>query len=79
MAVAEGEKVRTEDIETVSLATRPPARYNEATLLSGMENAGKLVDDDDFVDVFHPFNGAMFAWKGFGTVNFPLQGWGKNS
>ena len=59
VAVAEGEKVRTEDIETVGLATRPPARYNEATLLSGMENAGKLVDDDDFAQAM--------AQSGLGT------------
>ena len=59
VAVADGEKVRTEDIETVSLATRPPARYNEATLLSGMENAGKLVDDDDFAQAM--------AQSGLGT------------
>ena len=59
VAVAEGEKVRTEDIETVGLATRPPARYNEATLLSGMENAGKLVDDDGFAQAM--------AQSGLGT------------
>ena len=59
VAVAEGEKVRTEEIETVGLVTRPPARYNEATLLSGMENAGKLVDDDDFAQAM--------AQSGLGT------------
>lgn len=41
------EQVRTEDIEVVSLATRPPPRYTEATLLSAMEGAGKLVDDEE--------------------------------
>ncbi|MFT0532155.1 DNA topoisomerase III [Castellaniella hirudinis] len=45
-AVAEGETVRTEDIEARALATKPPARFNEATLLSAMESAGKLVDDE---------------------------------
>ncbi|MGN6581393.1 MAG: DNA topoisomerase III [Bordetella sp.] len=45
--VAEGEKVRTETVEAVGLATKPPARYNEATLLSAMEGAGKLVDDEE--------------------------------
>ena len=47
IAVAEGEKVRTEEIESVALATKPPPRYNEATLLSAMEGAGKLVDDEE--------------------------------
>src|SRR5690606_35970992 len=44
--VADGEKVRTEDIEARQLATKPPARFTEATLLSAMESAGKLVDDE---------------------------------
>jgi DNA topoisomerase-3 len=30
--------------------TKPPARYNEATLLSAMEGAGKLVDDEELAD-----------------------------
>ena len=47
VAVAENETVRTEDVESVGLATRPPARYNEGTLLSAMEGAGKLVDDEE--------------------------------
>lgn len=46
VAVADNEKVITEDIETKALATKPPARFNEATLLSAMEGAGKLVDDE---------------------------------
>ncbi|MBN9401235.1 MAG: DNA topoisomerase III, partial [Burkholderiales bacterium] len=44
--VADNERVRTEDIEARGLATKPPARFNEATLLSAMEGAGKLVDDE---------------------------------
>ena len=47
VAVAQGETVRTEDVEAVGLATKPPARYNEATLLSAMEGAGKLVEDEE--------------------------------
>ncbi|NYT70402.1 DNA topoisomerase III [Pusillimonas noertemannii] len=46
VAVAEGETVLTEDIEAKGLATKPPARFTEATLLSAMEGAGKLVDDE---------------------------------
>ncbi|MGB6008318.1 DNA topoisomerase III [Castellaniella sp.] len=46
VAVADNERVRTEDIEARPLATKPPARFNEATLLSAMEGAGKLVDDE---------------------------------
>jgi DNA topoisomerase-3 len=47
VAVAENEKVKTESVTPVPLKTKPPARYTEATLLSAMEGAGKLVDDDD--------------------------------
>lgn len=47
VAVDPDEKVRTEDIASVGLATRPPPRYSEATLLSAMEGAGKLVDDEE--------------------------------
>ncbi|WP_353154919.1 DNA topoisomerase III [Pollutimonas bauzanensis] len=46
VAVSDGEKVKTEDIEAKGLVTKPPARFNEATLLSAMEGAGKLVDDE---------------------------------
>jgi DNA topoisomerase-3 len=44
--VADNENVRTEDVEARQLATKPPARFTEATLLSAMEGAGKLVDDE---------------------------------
>ncbi|MDN5842621.1 MAG: DNA topoisomerase III [Alcaligenaceae bacterium] len=46
VAVAQDETVRTEDIEARDLATKPPPRLNESTLLSAMEGAGKLVDDE---------------------------------
>ncbi len=54
-----GERVHTEAIELLALATKPPARYTEATLLSAMEGAGKLIDDDELRE-------AMQA-KGLGT------------
>ena len=59
VAVAPGEKARTDTIEVFESATRPPARYNEGTLLSAMEGAGKLVEDDEL-------RAAMGA-KGLGT------------
>lgn len=34
-------------IELLEKETKPPARYTESTLLSAMEGAGKLVDDDE--------------------------------
>jgi len=57
--VEPGETVRTVSIGANALQTRPPARYTEATLLSAMEGAGKLVDDDDLR--------AAMAGKGLGT------------
>lgn len=57
--VGKDEKVRTDKVEPVGLTTKPPARYNEATLLSAMEGAGKLVDDDALREAM--------AGKGLGT------------
>ena len=57
--VAEGESVKTSEITVDSKATRPPARYTEATLLSAMEHAGKRVDDEELAE-------AMIE-KGLGT------------
>jgi len=47
VAVDEGETASVEEIEARGEQTRPPARYSEATLLSAMEGAGKLIDDED--------------------------------
>jgi len=41
------EKVTTTEIEVKHSLTKPPPRYTEATLLSAMEGAGKLVDDEE--------------------------------
>ncbi|WP_017877597.1 DNA topoisomerase III [Janthinobacterium sp. CG3] len=57
--VAKGEKVHTDKVGANALVTKPPARYTEATLLSAMEGAGKLIDDDELRDAM--------AGKGLGT------------
>ena len=57
--VAKGEKVLTDKVDANGLVTKPPARYTEATLLSAMEGAGKLVEDDELRDAM--------AGKGLGT------------
>jgi DNA topoisomerase-3 len=59
VAVQPGEVVRAESVDVKALQTRPPARYTEATLLSAMEGAGKLVDDDELREAM--------AEKGLGT------------
>ncbi len=57
--VAKGEKPQASAVDVIALATRPPARYSEATLLSAMEGAGKLIDDDELREAM--------AQKGLGT------------
>lgn len=42
-----GEKAHTEALEIKENETKPPPRYTEATLLSAMEGAGKLVEDEE--------------------------------
>jgi DNA topoisomerase III len=42
-----GQRVRCVSAESEAKETKPPPRYTEATLLSAMETAGKLVDDDE--------------------------------
>ncbi|MDD5249090.1 MAG: DNA topoisomerase III [Rhodocyclaceae bacterium] len=41
------ERVWANDVEVKDHQTKPPARFNEATLLSAMEGAGKLVEDEE--------------------------------
>ncbi len=41
------ERVWANDVEVIDHQTKPPARFNEATLLSAMEGAGKLVEDEE--------------------------------
>jgi DNA topoisomerase-3 len=49
-AATQGERVATEKIEIKEDTTKPPARYTEATILSAMENAGKLLDDEELAE-----------------------------
>jgi DNA topoisomerase-3 len=53
------EEVATRNVDVVALTTRPPPRYNEATLLSAMEGAGKSIEDDDLREAMRE--------KGLGT------------
>ncbi len=57
--VKPNEKVATEKVDVNALVTRPPPRLTEATLLSAMEGAGKLIDDDDLREAMRE--------KGLGT------------
>ena len=57
--VRPGEQAMHRDTEIKALATRPPARYSEATLLGAMEGAGKWIDDDELREAMQD--------KGLGT------------
>ena len=57
--VKTGEKVNAEAVHLKATATRPPPRYSEATLLSAMEGAGKMVEDEELK--------AAMAGRGLGT------------
>ena len=57
--VKPGETVKTSAVEVKPNVTKPPARFNEGTLLSAMEGAGKLVDDDELREAMNE--------KGLGT------------
>ncbi len=53
------ESVRNVEVDVAALKTKPPPRYSEATLLSAMEGAGKLIEDDELRAAMHD--------KGLGT------------
>jgi DNA topoisomerase-3 len=57
--VQPNEEVHTEKIDLTATQTKPPPRYNEATLLSAMEGAGKLVEDEELREAM--------SQKGLGT------------
>lgn len=50
VGVVDGEKAKNIEIEAIEKETRPPARYNDSSLLSAMETAGKRVDDEELRD-----------------------------
>jgi DNA topoisomerase-3 len=42
-----GERIWAKDVEVKGKATQPPPRFSEATLLTAMEGAGKLIEDEE--------------------------------
>jgi DNA topoisomerase-3 len=59
VAIEDKEKVRTREVDVRANRTKPPARFTEATLLSAMEGAGKLVEDEELREAM--------SEKGLGT------------
>ena len=58
-AITTNETVKTLEVSARGSQTRPPPRFTEATLLSAMEGAGKLVEDEDLREAM--------SEKGLGT------------
>ena len=54
-----GEPAKVASIEVLHEETKPPARFTESTLLSAMEGAGKLIDDEALAEAM--------AERGLGT------------
>lgn len=48
--VTDGEQVSVAQVERTKHTTKPPARFNEASLLGAMATAGRLVEDDEAAD-----------------------------
>ncbi|MBP8901289.1 MAG: DNA topoisomerase III [Thiobacillaceae bacterium] len=57
--IVPGETLATKSVDIKAAFTRPPPRFNEATLLSAMEGAGKMVEDEELR--------AAMAARGLGT------------
>ncbi len=57
--VKTGDSVQTAAIDLKATQTKPPPRFTEATLLSAMEGAGKLVEDEELREAM--------SEKGLGT------------
>jgi DNA topoisomerase-3 len=59
VAITPNEPAKVLQIDVAQNETKPPARFNEATLLSAMEGAGKLVEDEELREAMRE--------KGLGT------------
>ena len=59
VAISPNEPAKALNVEVANNETKPPARFNEATLLSAMEGAGKLVEDEELREAMRE--------KGLGT------------
>src|SRR5437773_1094947 len=59
VAISPSEPARVLEVEVAQNETKPPPRFTEATLLSAMEGAGKLVEDEELREAMRE--------KGLGT------------
>jgi len=59
IAISPNESAKVLNVDVTQSETKPPARFTEATLLSAMEGAGKLVEDEELREAMRE--------KGLGT------------
>jgi DNA topoisomerase-3 len=59
VAISPNESAKVLNVDVTENETKPPARFTEATLLSAMEGAGKLVEDEELREAMRE--------KGLGT------------
>lgn len=50
LSEADGGNANVNELQLQEEATKPPARYTEATLLAAMESAGKFVEDEELAE-----------------------------
>ena len=46
-ALKKGQEIQIEQLETKEAETSPPSRYNSGSIILAMENAGKLIEDEE--------------------------------
>ena len=56
-SVSQGDRLKITSAKTSSGKTKPPARYNEATLLTAMENPSRLVENKELKQVLETTSG----------------------
>ena len=55
--IKKGQSVTINKVKLINGKTKPPARYNEATLLSAMENPGKFVENKEIKEALENTSG----------------------
>ena len=55
--IRKGEQLKVTSVKSIAGKTKPPARYNEATLLSAMEHPGKAIEDQKLREVIENTSG----------------------
>lgn len=55
--IKQSESIKLTGVRAVNGKTKPPARYNEATLLSAMEHPGKFIEDEELRETMDKTSG----------------------